>query len=461
MARTLMRRSLLKVGLGVASAAALAACQPATPQVVKETVVVEKVVEATKAPEEKHAISFAWWTGGEGANKVFHEAIDRFELSHPNYTVNRITIPGTGEYETKILTMYGSGNAPDAHGVPWGTVWAWAHKGVLLDLTPLVERDAAEVQWDDMWPAITQEMYYPAGSKTITALPRETFGLMLHTYNKKIFEEAEVDTPDKDYEAGNWTWQTWREKAKALTKFAADGRREILGASTWGLAYWELQAVIPSYGVSMFNDALTHWNLDDPKVVGHVQMINEMTTQDRSLAVPEETREFDWGSSGKQAISQTATWDIPNMRQTWADIDWDFLPPPKGDCCHTNHCGNDFHAVNGGAYADKEGGWELIKFLNSPREDLWWALNMFGPPFRKTNVDAWTKQVSEILPKNGWQYVMKMTEGAVPWMPVAFVNELSTIHSNEIGQAILGERPVDEVIKSITTQVDEMIANFK
>ena len=100
--RLLSRRDFLKAGAVTAGAAALAAC---TPQVVEKTVVVEstvlvegtpqvveKVVVATEAPVETHEIEFAWWTGGEGANKVFEEAIDRFELSHPNFTVTRMPI---------------------------------------------------------------------------------------------------------------------------------------------------------------------------------------------------------------------------------------------------------------------------------------------------------------------------------------------------------------------------------
>jgi ABC-type glycerol-3-phosphate transport system substrate-binding protein len=481
---TTSRREVLRFALVGAGAATLAACGATptpevvekqvvvtqvvekevttivegTPQVVKETVVVEKVVEATAAPEQKHDISFAWWTGGEGANKVFHEAIDRFELSHPNFSVNRIAIPG-GEWATKILTMYGSGNAPDCHGVWYGTVWAWAHKGVLLDLTPLVERDAAEIRWDEMWPAVTGGCYYPVGEK-ITALPRETFGLRLFGYNIDIFEAAGEDTPDKDYDAGNWTWDLWRDKAAKLTKFGADDRREILGASQ-GVGYWDLQIIMNSLGVKMFNDDLTHFNLDDPAVVDYLKMLADMMLTDRSLAKPDETKEFDWASSGKQAIIGTATWGIPNQRTAWADFKWDFVPPPKGSCCHTNFVGNDYHAVNASSYADQEGGWELIKFLNSEKEDLWWGLNMFGPPFRKPNLEKWTSQVSELVPMNGWKYVPEMTEQAIPWTPIPFQDELDTIHNNEIGQAVDGERPVDEVVSSIVTKVDEMIAAFK
>ncbi|MEZ4865097.1 MAG: substrate-binding domain-containing protein [Caldilineaceae bacterium] len=443
-AGTWNRRQFLTLTAGMAGATLLASCVAASPS------------GGADAPDsEVTEIGFAWWTGGEGANKLFEEAVDHFEEKHPEYSVNRISTP-FGEFGTKILTMYGSGNAPDAHGVPWGTVWSWANKGVLLDLTSFVESDDS-IDWEGMWPAVTGGCYFPENK--IVALPRESFGLSLYVYNKAIFEDAGVETPDKDMAAGNWTWDTWRAKAKDLTKFDGNDRRAIMGANA-GASYWDLQVVMPSYGVSMFNQDLTHFNLDDPNVVKWLSLLPAMMNEDRSLGKPDETKEFDWGSSGKQAINQSATWSIPNMRETWADIEWDFVPPPKGACCHSNFVGCDYHVINGSDYAKWDAAWELLKFINSPEEDLWWALHFFGAPFRKSNVEAWSSQLNDVLPLNGWQYVLEMTENATPWTPIPFQDELNTIHDNEISQAITGERSVEEVVESITTKVDEMITKF-
>ncbi|NLE43959.1 MAG: extracellular solute-binding protein, partial [Chloroflexi bacterium] len=192
---------------------------------------------AVPAPAEKKTLGFAWWTGGEGANKVFNEAVDRFEEAFPEYTVNRITSPGGDEFHTKLLTMYGAGNAPDCHGLQWGPVWAFAERGVLLDTTPYVDADP-EFSVDDMWPAVTTMLYYPPGSGKLMALPRETFGLYMRFYNKDIFEAAGVDTPDVDYDAGNWSWDVWREKAGQLTEF--DGDRRVTMGATQGVGLWDL-----------------------------------------------------------------------------------------------------------------------------------------------------------------------------------------------------------------------------
>jgi len=442
----LSRRKFLGLVAGTATATALAACVPAAPGPAMED-------EGEAGPVE---FGFAWWTGGANANALFETSIDRFEAAFPQYHVVRDSVP-YGEFHAKILTAYAGGNAPDAHGVPWGTVWSMAHKGVLLDMNGLVEGDP-DIDWDGMWPAVTDGCYYPEG--TIIALPRESFGLRIYAYNKALFEAAGVDTPDVDMDAGNWTWDVWRAKAGQLTQFDENDRRVIMGANQ-GADYWNLITVMPSFGVSMFNSEVTHFNLDDPAIVGWLEMLPEMINEERSLGKPDETADFNWGASGKQAIVTTSTWSVPNYRTTWEDIDWDFVPPPKGTAGHSNFVGNDYHSINGSGTANVDAAWELLKFINSPGEDLWWAQNFFGAPFRKTNVDAWAESLNGILPRNGWKYILDMTNTATPWTPIAFQEELNVIHSNEISQAVLGERPVQEVVDSITSKVAAMIADFE
>ncbi len=442
----LSRRNFLGLAAGTAAATALAACVPATTGPAMEDA-------GETGPIE---FGFAWWTGGEGANALFETSIDRFEAAFPQYQVIRDSVP-YGEFHARILTGYAGGTAPDAHGVPWGTVWSMAHKGVLLDMNGLVEGDP-DIDWDGMWPAVTGGCYYPEG--TIIALPRESFGLRLYFYNKTLFAEAGVDTPDIDMDAGTWTWDVWREKAGQLTQFDENDRRIIMGASQ-GADFWNLHTVIPSYGVSMFNSEVTHFNLDDPAVVNWLEMLPVMINEERSLGKPDETADFNWGASGKQAIITSSTWSIPNYITTWEDIDWDFVAPPAGPAGHSNFVGNDFHSINGTGDANVDAGWELLKFLNSPAEDLWWTQNFFGAPFRKSNVDAWYDSLNGILPRNGWKYILDMTNSATPWTPIAFQEELNVIHSNEISQAVLGERPVQEVVDSITSKIDDMIANFE
>jgi ABC-type glycerol-3-phosphate transport system substrate-binding protein len=450
MSTTVTRRTFLRLSACLIGVSALAACAPPAGQTTDS---------GNQPAAAQKELGFAWWTGGEGANKVFQAAIDRFEEKYPEYQVNRITSPGGEEFTTKILTNYGAGTAPDAHGIQWGPVWAFAHKGILADLTPFAERDAGELKLEEMWEAITGMLYYPPASNKLVALPRETFGLYMRFYNKPLLADAGIETPDKDYEAGNWTWEAWREKAAKATKFNGD-RRETMGANQ-GVGLWDLSTVFPSLGLSMISEDQKHYNLDAEAIKNWLQMVADMVNTDRSVGKPEETKEFDWGSSGKLAIQHDASWSIPNKKETWANVDWDFVPPPKGEAGHSNIPGCDFHVVNGSQEADQEGGWTLLKFLNSPEEDLWWGVNMFGPPFRKSNLDGWIKQVSEGLPKNGWKYVSDMTAAAKPWPTVPFFLELDTIHSNEISQAISGERTVEDVTSSIVSKVDEMIAEFK
>ena len=54
-----------------------------------------------------------------------------------------------------------------------------------------------------------------------------------------------------------------------------------------------------------------------------------------------------------------------------------------------------------------------------------------------------------------------MTSAASAWPTLPYYPEMSEIHSNEINQIKTKERTVDDVVESIVTKVDKMIAEFE
>jgi len=481
MKQPVTRRRILGMGLAASGAVALAACGATptpqviektvvvketqvvekevtkvvegTPQVVKETVVVEKVVQATPAPETKHSITFAWHTGGEGANKVFAEAVSRFELSHPNYTVSKMPVPYS-DYADKLQVLYAGGTPPDSHTIPWGFFGAFAAKGVLADIQPFVDRDRDQVQPDDYWPGAWSGMVYRG---TRYSLPRETIGLIIMEYNKDIFKAASLPNPGELYSQKQWTFDKWRESAKALTQRDSSGRLQQVGTNSM-ITGDTFDAISRDFcGPGFFDENMTKTLMDDPKNVALIQLFTDMMNVDKSMARPEETKEFDFMSSGKQAMAWSFTFSIPNDREVFK-FDWDFAPPPSSDCTPANVAGYDFYAMNAKS-KDLDGAWEIIKFFNSPPEDLWWGLNMFGAPFHKSNLEPWLKEIRQKTPPSaGWDTVKDMLSVAHPVPnPVAYT-EIVDILSNELSQAINGSRPVDEVVKSVTAKINDALA---
>ncbi|MCS7221515.1 MAG: extracellular solute-binding protein [Anaerolineae bacterium] len=155
--RKISRRELLRqlalAGLGAGAAGIMPACVPATPQVVKETVVVEKVVTPTPAPAKPVEITY-WqapiWRYGKD-NKTpnapidewINYSIERFEAANPDIKVHLELIPWE-QWGTKVNTAFASGTLPNLlYGSP--TV-QWVQAGVLEPLDDYVTPEIRE-QW--------------------------------------------------------------------------------------------------------------------------------------------------------------------------------------------------------------------------------------------------------------------------------------------------------------------------
>ena len=74
-----------------------------------------------------------------------------FERDNPDIHVQLRWTPEP-QYQTKLKTLIAAGQPPDL--LYCGDVWVAYLKPFLYDLTPLVQRDAAEYQLNDLYPAI-------------------------------------------------------------------------------------------------------------------------------------------------------------------------------------------------------------------------------------------------------------------------------------------------------------------
>ena len=199
-----------------------AACAPAEPQVIKETVVVEKevekvvketvvvekevevqtevtvVVEATPVPDaEPVTLEFYHWFGADLGETTIKQINGIFHQLYPNVTVEFETAD-TGTYEQVINTRLSADDAPDIFGVFPGTKFhPKAEAGFLTDLSdqPWVDnlmgggKFAATFE-DKIWG-------YPTDANVIGVI-----------YNKAIFEEVGLEVPT--------TWEEFQAASEAL-----------------------------------------------------------------------------------------------------------------------------------------------------------------------------------------------------------------------------------------------------
>ena len=455
--RYLSRREMIRltgVGtLGLIAASCTAAPPPAAPAPAPAEQKQEEPQPTAAPAETKHDITVAWHTGGESVNKIFAEAVTKFEDAHPDYTLNKIEAPWD-QYMEKMLVMYASGNAPDAHTIPWGWYAVFAEKGGLLDIGPYAERDSAELKPDEMWPAAWDGMLYKGVRR---ALPRETMGMFLIAYNKDLFTSAGVPNPSELYEADQWDWGKWRETAKAMTILKGDRFEQVGGNFPVFSEGWDI--TMRSWGLEggLYNEDLTEIRLTDDKTYDFTEWMQSVITEDKSIMRPGETQEFDWMASGKQAMVHDATWAVPNWRDTWK-FEWDFAPPPKGEGGFFQPAGYDFYGCNAKT-KDPDGAWEFIKFQNLPDMTLWWGEQMFGLPFHKSVSDKWIQSVSaKPPPSKGWTYIPAMAAASVGVVNTVAQNLYQNEWENKIIPVFRGDLVAEEVFPEVKAAIEKELA---
>ena len=272
--RRLTRRNFLRLSAVAATGAVIAACAPATPQIIEvekevpvkevvvETVVVEKEVVVEKPVEVVHLRTM--WRTNPTENPMLEELIDAWDEKDTNIRVELIVVPWD-EYEPKLMTMYAAGVAPDIFGIGGTNPFAErAVRGIVISLDPYMDTEP-EVK-EDMFPIAVEA--YTLGGKLI-ALPHIICypGVFC---NATLFDEAGLDYPPVDWKGSGWTWDDMIETAKKLTLDKdGDGKIDQYGLSPGHSSPWYYTRMWGGDLVSEEDYAagvLHGWQTDDPDV---------------------------------------------------------------------------------------------------------------------------------------------------------------------------------------------------
>ncbi|PKO14071.1 MAG: ABC transporter substrate-binding protein [Chloroflexi bacterium HGW-Chloroflexi-10] len=231
------RSSLFIVSLLILASLILAACTPqatpvANPEVVIETVVVEKEVEVkvlitpTAAPEGPVTITFWHGYNADVEAKYLDETIiPAFEAEHPNVKVQSVIMP-YDQFRRKLLIALSGGTAPDLARLDILWVPELADQGALAKMEEVLPD--FEVYKEEFLPGPLSTNLYQG----------EHYGLPLDTntrvlvYNKAMFTEAGIEAAPATMDE----FLTACEKIKALgeDKYCfADG-----GTYAWAVNPW-------------------------------------------------------------------------------------------------------------------------------------------------------------------------------------------------------------------------------
>ncbi|MCU0793979.1 MAG: sugar ABC transporter substrate-binding protein [Opitutaceae bacterium] len=308
----------------------------------------------TRGPQEPTDTrqTITWLVTVGSLRDLFEAQVAAFEKENPDLRVSIVWVPES-EYQVKFKTLAAAGQSPDVFLA--GDVWIAALRPFLLDLAPLVARDATEVNFND----------YPAAVRTaitdqdrVLLLP-STMNLSLLYYNVALFEEAGLAPPD-----ASWTWDDFLRAGDAFTAIREKTGRRVYGAGVEEGWWGEWLIYVRQAGGQVFSADGRRCLLDSPESIRGITFYHDKVARGISPRRGYGVRNgFINGSYAMLIGGHVNQWALYNLAPA---LRWDIAPLPIGP---GGRAGGEIAIEGYGIARDTpraEAAWRLVKFLTRP-----------------------------------------------------------------------------------------------
>jgi multiple sugar transport system substrate-binding protein len=256
--------------------------------------------------------------GGDAELAGINSAISRFNKQYPNVTVEVSIDPistGWGDYVTKVLGQFTSGSQADIYGTAIETFQAFAARGLFM---PLDEFVAANTGFSDFAPTLFEQGSYKGN---IYFVPIGWNNIMIN-YNRDLFDQAGVAYPER-----GWTWDEFRETAKALTVKDTSGNVTQFGYEVPNQNFF-VQPWFFTNGTRILNEDWTGSNMLDPKVAETLQFLYDLIHVDGVSPIPGSEMMDNQFMAGQVAMINRGQWIVQNAKANNLNMDI-AIPPMK------------------------------------------------------------------------------------------------------------------------------------
>ncbi|MBI4244188.1 MAG: sugar ABC transporter substrate-binding protein [Planctomycetes bacterium] len=371
----------------------------------------------------------------------------KFEKIHPEVEIRYEPIAGGG-YNSKILSQLASDTAPDLFFLPYETPVELARKGVLLDLTPFIEKDKSF--FDEIYPQLIENQKY---NGRIYALPNNA-NLDVIYYNKKLFNEVGLPYPNRE-----WTWQDMLEAAQRLTKVNNQGR-----VTQFGLIPYHQKTFIIQNGGHFWNEDKDRSTLNSPEVVNALQFYKDLSYRYHVSPTHSEGEyqgSIEMFSSGKVAMLGGGRWLTATLQiEKTGELDWGVAPLPRGKKRSTRLSFNCFGVWVKSKYPDLV--FELAKFLIRPEGIRFLIETGDSVPIRTSgeNIDFFLNQPGRPTGENqvyldSFKYCFTISEMEINHrIPYDQQCEIVTRH---IEYFMAGEKTAEEAVKDMENELNVLL----
>jgi multiple sugar transport system substrate-binding protein len=284
--------------------------------------------------------------------------VDLFHESQSEIRIELLPLSGGAAASAEqILVMAAGGVIPDIFPLSGtqGTPPMFIEKGLLLDLTPYMERDG--IREDRFVP---NAWNYAKRNGRIWGWPRATFGISLGTaiiaYNRDMYSSAGLKYP-----ASGWTFDNLLDAARRMTVDRdGDGKPEQWGSELLGYDWW--QVFVWSNGGEILNEQMDDIRLHESKAIAGLQWMADLYTKYK-VASPRSsggTANFVQGRAALAHVPLSAYESLQGM-----SFDWGLVPPPVGPDGEQAYSLGGSNLIAVAAETEyPEAAWTFIKFLS-------------------------------------------------------------------------------------------------
>lgn len=260
---------------------------------------------------------------------VFTKLASQFQQQNPGVTVT--AEPTWSWNNAKYIAEAVGGDAADLVWTSENFVTPLFAKGVVRDVDAFMSKDRS-FKLTDYYDTVINAYKFRGKQAGLPV----NFGAYVMHYNKTLFERAGRKLPDD-----TWTWDTFLDAAKALTRPSTDdtfgqyGFETRLHENVYSSWLWNA-------GGDLFSADGTKPLFDKPESIEGMQYLVDLLHRHRVAVAPEVIQKQTganspygtntFGQTGKVAMVFNAVYFLPTYRQSEGlqQMEWDIAPIPKG-----------------------------------------------------------------------------------------------------------------------------------
>ncbi len=249
--------------------------------------------------------------------KLMKNLMDNLKKANPEIEVTFQAIPGN--YNEKIQLMLGTGTAPNIFYLQDFRIPSFLQYDKIRPLNDLIKKDST-FDVEDFYPQFI-EAFTKEGE--IYGIPKD-FGAFVLYYNKKMFEEAGLKRPPKD-------WKELEAFAKKLTKDQnGDGKLEQYGLVVEPAI--DKFIVFAYQNGSAYHDEEGNLQLTSPEFIEALEFYHGMYEKKIATIPSDISMQSSEEAFGRERVAMviSGSWFIPSLRDNYAAVDYGIAELPQG-----------------------------------------------------------------------------------------------------------------------------------